>query len=120
MEKRDLKYITSERRENDSGVDFYDIFSAENGKRIAIKSNKTTNCFGDFIVGETYTFLLQYGTCYGINYKDEFIFMWAGRIITKRSGIYYEYNIPKSKKPLNTTQAERHHLRFLEKNKISL
>lgn len=124
MKKEDLKYISSTKKKilNSTNlvITHYNTFFTSEGKKIVLKDNKVCGRFGEFIEGETYTFLLEYGTCWAVSHKNRLVFCWAGNIIMRENGIYKDVNYSSKKKLLTKEQISSYVEKFFEKNKIPL
>ena len=116
MEKRKLKYIKTEKRENDGGFSMFSIFLTEDSRRLAIKHNKVISYLSNFKEDETYYFYLEFGGCQAIQYGETIVFNWGGRVIMRKDNVLYELNTSRRKKPLTEVQLSNYIRRFFEKN----
>jgi len=120
MQKKKLIFIKAELRDADSGDLWYNLFTTEEGKQLAIRKNNVTSYMGNLISGEEYTLFLDYNACQGIKHKDKMIFNWAGRVIMKNKNNFFELNTSRTKKILSETQLALYHSRFYEINGFEL
>jgi hypothetical protein len=124
MKREELKYVSSTRKRMDNSVNatitYYNTFITSEGKRLVLKDNKVCSRFGEFIDGEIYTFLIEYGTCWAVSYKNRLVFCWAGNIIMRENGVYKDVSYKPKKKPLTKEKIEAYVQKFFEKNKIPL
>lgn len=120
MEKRQLQFKRSERRETKMGWEVYHVFTdVNNGSSLAVKKNKVLGYFNDFKSTTTYTVYLEYGGCLGIYDGNVLIFHWGGYIVqyNYKDGSYSQLNKVPKKVALTTERAHEFALRWFEKNK---
>ncbi len=120
MEKKQLKFDRSERRETKMGWDVYNVFTdINNGSSLAVKKNKVLGYYKDFKATTTYSVYLEYGGCLGIYDGNVLIFHWGGYIVqyNYKDGTYTQLNKSPKKKSLTTERAHEFALRWFEKNK---